>query len=121
MARGLNNSYGVRTERHPNRYVGRDPEPPPEEDYHEIGNTGRYTAPGGLMTVGFGHERPTSPPQSEQRERGIFSSPQFDQFGGSEFGLAPETNYVGVGPWGGSGPRHDVVDDLINMTREEIA
>jgi hypothetical protein len=80
MARGIAGSYGVRTERNPKRYVGRDPEPPPEWDYHEIGDTGRYTAPGGLMTVGF-VQRPTSgPPQSEQPGRGVFAPSWEERF-----------------------------------------
>ena len=37
-----------------------------ERDYHRIGDTNRFTAPGGLMTVGFGPRKPNSPPKSEK-------------------------------------------------------
>ena len=79
MARGIKGTYGVRTENDPARRIS----PPqseqqgrgvlsPEGPYHQIGNSRRYTAPGGLMTVGFG-SRTNRGPQSERPGRGIFA------------------------------------------------
>jgi hypothetical protein len=77
MARGVAGSYGARTENNPARQPTKNDGGvgggAPSE-YHEIGNTGRFTNPEGTFTVGVRQNTTaTSPPLSEQSGRGIFA------------------------------------------------
>jgi hypothetical protein len=92
------------------------PVPFREQEYQEIGNTGTYRTSDRMMTVGIMTQAQAAarqPPQSEQPGRGIFASPQFDQFGGGEFsGLEQPQQVSNFGP----------VGDFINRVRpREIA